>query len=69
MVLNYNLKYKKITFKKLKMEVKPDEGINIGKNPFYQPTNSSYGSAWQASAGEHPVKMSDIPLYSDVVSI
>ena len=50
------------------MEVKPDEGINVGSNPFYQPNNQSYGQNWQASAGEHPLKMEDIPLYSDVVS-
>ena len=50
------------------MEVKPDEGINIGSNPFYQPSNSSYGQPWKASDGENPIKMGDIPLYSDVVS-
>ena len=51
------------------MEVKKDEGLNVGTNPFYQPSNSTYGTQWQASAGQHPVQMGDIPLYSDVVSI
>ena len=51
------------------MEVNNDKGLNIGSNPFYQPSNAGYGSAWQASEGQHPVKMGDIPLYSDVVSI
>ena len=51
------------------MEVNPDKGINIGSNPFYRPSNSSYGSVWQASQGENPVKMGDIPQYPDVVSI
>ena len=51
------------------MEVKPDNGLNIGQNAFYQPANAGYGSNWQASEGTHPVKMGDIPLYSDVVSI
>eukprot|EP00356_Strombidium_inclinatum_P011959 CAMPEP_0170494992 /NCGR_PEP_ID=MMETSP0208-20121228/14955_1 /TAXON_ID=197538 /ORGANISM="Strombidium inclinatum, Strain S3" /LENGTH=93 /DNA_ID=CAMNT_0010771121 /DNA_START=1 /DNA_END=282 /DNA_ORIENTATION=+ len=50
------------------MEVKKDEGINIGTNPFYQPTNSSYGKSWEASGGENPVKMGDLPLYSEVGS-
>ena len=50
------------------MEVNPDQGINVGKNPFYQPSNSSYGTQWQASQGANPVKMGDVPLYSDVVS-
>ena len=39
------------------MEVKRDEGINIGSNPFYQTNNSNYGSQWQASAGADPVKI------------
>ena len=51
------------------MEVKPDSGLNIGQNAFYQPNNAGYGSNWQASQGTHPVQMGDIPLYSDVVSI
>ena len=51
------------------MEVRPDQGINVGENPFYQPNNQSYGTTWQASQGEHPLKMEDVPLYSDVVSI
>ena len=53
------------------MEVKRDEGINIGSNPFYQPSNSTYGSTWQATQNQeaNPVKMPEIPLYSDVVSI
>ena len=53
------------------MEVKRDEGINIGTNPFYQPSNSTYGSTWQATQNNaaNPVKMAEIPLYSDVVSI
>ena len=53
------------------MEVKRDEGINIGNNPFYQPSNSTYGSTWQATQDQaaNPVKMPEIPLYSDVVSI
>ncbi len=51
------------------MEVKPDEGRNLGTNPFFKPTNSAYGTAWQASSGANPVKMENIPLYSDVVSI
>ena len=50
------------------MDVNPDKGINIGSNPFYRPSNSAYGSEWQASKGENPVKMGDIPLYPDVVS-
>ena len=51
------------------MEVKKDEGINIGENPFFQPSNSIYGTNWKASEGQNPVKMSDIPLYPDVVSV
>ena len=53
------------------MEVKRDEGINIGNNPFYQPSNSTYGSTWQATGNQqaNPVNMAEIPLYSDVVSI
>ena len=51
------------------MEVNPDKGINVGTNPFYRPSNSAYGSVWQASSGENPVKMGDIPQYPDVVSI
>jgi hypothetical protein len=51
------------------MEVKRDEGINIGTNPFYQPNNASYGTSWKASNGANPVQMGDIPLYSDIVSI
>ena len=50
------------------MEVKPDEGRNLGSNPFFKPTNSAYGTAWQASSGADPIKMDNIPLYSDVVS-
>ena len=50
------------------MEVNPNKGINVGKNPFYQPSNSAYGTQWQASEGANPVKMGDVPLYSDVVS-
>ena len=50
------------------MEVKPDDGLNIGTNAFYQPSNAGYGTKWQASEGQHPVQMGDIPLYSDVVS-
>ena len=51
------------------MDVNPDKGLNVGTNPFYRPSNSAYGSEWQASKGENPVKMGDIPLYPDVVSI
>tara|TARA_B110000285_G_scaffold191152_1_gene218770 strand:- start:509 stop:730 length:222 start_codon:yes stop_codon:yes gene_type:complete len=51
------------------MEVKRDEGMNVGTNPFYQPNNASYGTNWQASNGTNPVQMGDIPLYSDIVSI
>ena len=51
------------------MEVKRDEGMNVGTNPFYQPNNASYGTNWQASKGTNPVNMGDIPLYSDIVSI
>ena len=51
------------------MDVNPDKGMNVGSNPFYRPSNSAYGSQWQASKGENPVKMGDIPLYPDVVSI
>ena len=51
------------------MEVKRDEGMNVGTNPFYQPNNASYGTNWQASNGTNPVNMGDIPLYSDIVSI
>ena len=51
------------------MEVKRDEGINIGNNPFYQPTNSSYGQPYISSGGENPVKMGDIPLYNETVSL
>ena len=51
------------------MEVQRDEGINIGADPFYQPSNQSYGQPWKASEGSDPLKMGDIPLYSDVVSI
>ena len=50
------------------MEVGDNKGLNIGSNPFYRPSNSSYGSAWMASQGNNPVKMEAIPLYSDVVS-
>ncbi len=50
------------------MEVNPDKGINVGSNPFYRPSNSAYGSQWQASKGDNPVKMGDIPQYPDVVS-
>ena len=50
------------------MEVNPDKGINIGSNPFYRPSNSTYGSQWQASKGADPVKMGEIPQYPDVVS-
>ena len=50
------------------MEVNPDKGMNIGANPFYRPSNSAYGSEWQASKGDNPVKMGDIPQYPDVVS-
>ena len=50
------------------MEVKPDTGINIGTNPFYRPSNASYGSAWLSSGGKDPIKMTDVPLYPDVVS-
>ena len=39
------------------MEVKRDEGINIGSNPFYQPSNSTYGTNWQSSAGQDPAKL------------
>jgi len=38
------------------MEVKPDTGINIGTNPFYRPSNSSYGSTWMSSGGKNPLK-------------
>ena len=51
------------------MEVKKDEGMNVGTNPFYKPNNASYGTSWQASNGSNPVQMGDIPLYSDIVSI
>ena len=51
------------------MEVKRDEGMNVGTNPFYQTNNASYGTNWQASNGANPVQMGDIPLYSDIVSI
>ena len=51
------------------MDVNPDKGMNVGSNPFYRPSNSSYGSQWQVSKGENTVKMGDIPLYPDVVSI
>ena len=50
------------------MEVKPDTGINIGNNPFYRPSNSTYGSTWMSSAGQNPISMQDVPLYPDVVS-
>ena len=42
------------------MEVKPDTGINIGSNPFYRPSNSSYGSTWMASGGKNPLKQEDV---------
>ena len=48
------------------MEVKKDDGLNIGSNPFYQPNNANYGKSWQASSGANPVQMGDIPLYSDI---
>lgn len=51
------------------MEVNPDQGINVGSNPFYRPSNSAYGSQWQASKGDNPVKMNEIPQYPDVVSL
>jgi hypothetical protein len=51
------------------MEVKPDTGINIGSNPFYRPSNSTYGSTWMSSGGQNPLKSEDVPLYPDVVSI
>ena len=50
------------------MEVKKDEGISIGKSPFYQPNNATYGTNWQGSQGQHPVGMGDVPLYPDVGS-
>ena len=50
------------------MEVKRDEGINIGTNPFYQPSNCSYGKTWEASQGVNPIQMGDVPLYNEVVS-
>ena len=51
------------------MEVGQDKGMNIGTNPFFQPSNSSYGQGWQSSDGAHPTNISDIPKYDEVVSI
>ena len=48
------------------MEVKKDEGMNVGTNPFYKPNNGSYGTSWQSSSGANPIQMGDIPLYSDI---
>ena len=50
------------------MEVKKDEGINIGTNPFYQPSNTSYGQPYVSSEGQNPLRMGDIPLYNETVS-
>ena len=51
------------------MEVGQDKGIDIGKNPFYQPSNSLYGQGWLSSDGKHPINIEQIPQYNDVVSI
>ena len=50
------------------MEVGKDEGIYIGENPFYQPSNSAYGEPWTSSNGQHPNQVTEIPKYNEVVS-
>ena len=50
------------------MEVGKSEGIKIGNNPFYQPTNSGYGQPWMSSEGQHPHNIGEVPKYNEVVS-
>ena len=43
-------------------------GFAPPENPFYMTNNKVYGTNWESTSGQNPLKCDEIPIYSDIVS-